>query len=260
MSNKTNNSVSITNARRYVEYVLEKRKIDLPPIPTACIISYMTGLVDLAKASFPHEIIDLGCTTHAPIHLFYPEHASPFAIAQGHHGAPMAAVMLEELIALGFERFLSLGAAGHPCNSQGVKLEVGDIVLPKTALIFEGTSLHYRAEDGISTPALALYDRTSSILNAKGIRFTPGTVATTDALYRETPEFIQTITERHAIALDMELSALFSVAAFHGKEIAGLLYISDIISTEGNWQLGLMGQFPGRLEHELFAVAQAFCE
>jgi nucleoside phosphorylase len=258
MSNKA--STSITHARRYVEYVLERRNIDLPPIPAACVISYMTGLIDLAKAAFPHQIIDLGCTTHAPIHLFHPEHASPFAIAQGHHGAPMAAVMLEELIALGFERFLSVGAAGHPCNGQGAKLEVGDIVLPDTALIFEGTSFHYRAEGDISIPAPAQLDLVSSILQANGMRFTTGRVATTDALYRETPEFIQTITERQAIALDMELSALFSVASFHGKEIAGLLYISDIISALGDWQLGLMGQFPERLEHELFAVAQAFCE
>jgi uridine phosphorylase len=258
MTNKA--STSITHARRYVEYVLEKRKIDLPPIPPACVISYMTGLVDLAKAAFPHQIIDLGCTTHAPIHLFYPEHANPFAIAQGHHGAPMAAVMLEELIALGFERFLSVGAAGHPCNGQGARLEVGDIVVPDSALIFEGTSSHYQAEGDVSTPAPTLFNRISSILQANGTRFLPGTIATTDALYRETQEFIQTITERQAIALDMELSALFSVAAFHGKEIAGVLYISDIISATGDWQLGLMGQFPERLEHELFAAARAFCE
>lgn len=257
MTNKA--STSITRARRYVEYVLEKRSIDLPPIPPACVISYMTGLVDLARANFPHQVIDLGCTTHAPIHLFYPEHAHPFAIAQGHHGAPMAAVMLEELIALGFERFLSVGAAGHPCNGQGARLAVGDIVLPGSALIYEGTSSHYQAE-GLSAPAPALLGRISSILQANGTRFTPGIIATTDALYRETPEFIQTITERQAIALDMELSALFSVAAFHCKEIAGLLYISDIISTADDWQLGLMGQFPERLEHELFAVARAFCE
>jgi len=168
--------------------------------------------------------------------------------------------MLEELIALGFERFLSVGAAGHPCNGQGPKLEVGNIVLPNTALIFEGTSCHYQAEGGVSRPDPAQFDRIISILQANGTGFTAGTVATTDALYRETPEFIQTITERQAIALDMELSALFSVATFHGKEIAGLLYISDIISTVGDWQLGLMGQYPERLEHELFAVAQTFCE
>lgn len=257
MTNKA--STSITRARRYVEYVLEKRSIDLPSIPPACVISYMTGLVGLARATFPHQVIDLGCTTHAPIHLFYPEHAHPFAIAQGHHGAPMAAVMLEELIALGFERFLSVGAAGHPCNGQGARLQVGDIVLPGSALIYEGTSSHYQAE-GISAPAPALLGRISSILQANGTRFTPGAIATTDALYRETPEFIQTITARQAIALDMELSALFSVAAFHGKEIAGLLYISDIISAADDWQLGLMGQFPESLEHELFAVARAFCE
>lgn len=261
MSRKANTAQrSITNAREYVAYVLKKRNITLPPIPPACIISYMTGLVDLAKGTFRHQVIDLGCTTYAPIHLFYPEQASPFAIAQGHHGAPMAAVMLEELIALGFERFLSIGAAGHPCNGQGAKLEVGDIVLPNAALIFEGTSSHYQVEGGISLPAPALLDHISSILHANGIRFTTGTIATTDALYRETPEFIQAIAKRQAIALDMELSTLFSVATFHGKEIAGVLYISDIISSVGDWQLGLMGQFPERLEHKLFAVAQAFCE
>ena len=260
MSGKITTAKSITNAREYIAYVLVKRNISLPPIPPACVISYMAGLVDLAKGTFRHQIIDLGCTTHAPIHLFYPEHANPFAIAQGHHGAPMAAVMLEELIALGFERFLSVGAAGHPCDSRGAKLEVGDIVLPNAALIFEGTSAHYQTECDVSAPTPALFDSISSILRANGTRFTPGTVATTDALYRETPEFIRTITDRQAIALDMELSALFSVAAFHEKEIAGMLYISDIISMMGDWQLGLMGQFSERLEQEVFAVVQAFCE
>jgi hypothetical protein len=118
MNGKKTTTPSITKAREYIDDVLDKRMITLPSLPSACVISYVAGLIELAKTSYPHQIIDLGCTTHAPIHLFYPEKASAFAIAQGHHGAPMAAVMLEELIALGFERFLSVGAAGHPAMAE----------------------------------------------------------------------------------------------------------------------------------------------
>src|SRR5947209_12591732 len=54
-------------------------------------------------------------------------------------GAPLAAGMLEEVIALGCKKFIACGGAGVLDGD----LAVGHIIVPTTAIRDEGTSYHY---------------------------------------------------------------------------------------------------------------------
>ena len=54
-------------------------------------------------------------------------------------GAPIAAMVLEELIAFGVQRFISIGLAG----GLQIDLRPGDVVVCDRALRAEGTSAHY---------------------------------------------------------------------------------------------------------------------
>ncbi len=64
-----------------------------------------------------------------------------------------------------------------------------------------------------------------------------GPVWTTDAIYRETPKKVAWFREQGALAVEMECSALFSVAAFRNVEVAALLVVSDSLAA-GNWDPG----------------------
>lgn len=241
MSKQQKNNESITSAPHYLEYTLAMKKdISLPEIPELCFISYTSELITLAQKTFAHYSINLGCTNPTFVHFFFPDNGAHFAIARGQHGSPMAAVLIEELIALGFEKFLVIGAAGHPTKADTAKLQVGDLVVAEKAFIHEGTSSHYSPGLSESNSDANLLLLLCGALTTLDIPFARGTIATTDALYRETKEFISSLILQDVLAIDMEMSALYTVANYHGKAICGLLFISDLIEAEGNWQLGLL--------------------
>lgn len=255
MAKRHNDDKSITSAPRYLEYLLAmKRDISLPEIPDLCIISYTADLIRLARRTYPHYSVDLGCTNPTMLHFFFPKDGTPFAIARGQHGSPMAAVLIEELIALGFERFLVIGAAGHPAKTIPAQLQVGELVVAEKALIYEGTSGHYDRNATESHPDRDLLRDLCAALTSLDISFDRGAIATTDALYRETRGFISSLVQQDVLAVDMEMSALFTVAGYHGKAIGGLLFISDLIETAGEWKLGLLQGRYEELQDRLFDV------
>jgi uridine phosphorylase len=245
---------SVTSADQYIDYVRRKRGLDFPETPQTCVICHSELLVGYARRAFPHQRVDIGVTTSAPVFYFTPASGPAFAMTFGHHGAPMAAVILEELIALGFRRFLVVGSAGHPCEDGNSRVQVGDIVLPTEARVFEGTSAHYRPGTKVSRPLDGVIEELQASLERCGAPFIAGPVATTDALYRETPSFIAGLVEGGVLALDMELSAMFTVAGFHGRPLSGLFYISDRIQSQGKWHSPLLAGVLNRVQETLFDI------
>ncbi len=228
---------SITSAQHYIDFLLARKSPhELPDIPNRCIINYVPDVNDTMKSLFPHRSVTLGITNPMQLDVFSPDDGISFAMSHGLHGSPMAAVQLEELIALGCENFLVIGPAGHPTSKRKPELELGELLLPTNAWIFEGTSPHY-GKHKQSAPSADAVKRLKNTLQDLGLQYSQGAVATTDALYRETEPFLQKLLEKQVLAIEMELSALFSVAHFHSKAIAGLVFISDLVSTDGNWKI-----------------------
>ena len=128
-------------------------------------------------------------------------------------------MLLEELIALGFRRFVTMGCAGVPSNGAGPAVPMGGVVLANRALIYEGTSPHYTPHERVAYPDAAGMKHLSELLTSHGIDYQVGAVATTDALYRETPSFLDELLDSGVIAIDMELSALFTVARFRQVDV-----------------------------------------
>ena len=82
-------------------------------------------------------------------------------------GAPMAAALLEEAIALGCRKFIACGGAGVLDKD----IVVGHILVPATAVRDEGTSYHYLAparEVGASANGVAAIER---VLRAEQIDY-----------------------------------------------------------------------------------------
>lgn len=148
-------------------------------------------------------------------------------------GAPYAVMIAETLIAWGARRLVFLGW----CGALSESVSIGDLVLPTSALIDEGTSRHYAPDASESTASAALVQALSEAGAAAGIGVRPGVLWTTDAPFRETREKVLAYQRRGALAVEMECSALFTVGAFRAVDVAALLVVSDDLSSL-NWNPG----------------------
>ncbi len=150
-------------------------------------------------------------------------------------GAPMAALCLEKLIALGARRVVLYGW----CGSLARELACTDLLVPTWGLAEEGTSVHYGGPDRprCDEPLAAAL---AAGLAGRG-RLLRGPVWTTDAPYRETREKVARYGRQGIMAVDMEYSALCSVARFRATRLAALMLVSDEL-----WQTPWRPRYPDR--------------
>lgn len=174
-----------------------------------------------------------------------------FFVAGPAVGAPMAVLCLEKLIALGARRILVFGW----CGSLSAKLRIGDLFLPISGLCEEGTSAHYP----VSQPwEGSLHVKLGNRLQQSGVQSSFGPIWTTDALYRETWDKVERYAEQGIMAVDMECTALQSVAAFRGIRLGAALLVSDELF-DGQWRPGYSRpQFRKRSRHLLSLLFSLF--
>jgi purine-nucleoside phosphorylase len=164
-------------------------------------------------------------------------------------GAPYAAMILEILRAWGVQKAVFIGW----CGSIDAAFNIGDIVIPTSAVIDEGTSPDYmQPPDSIVYPDEHLCAALQTDFSANQIPFKKGRAWTTDAIYRETPEKLERYGKMGAHVVDMELSALYSAAAFHALPLTGILAVSDELFTL-SWR-------PGFKEPSFILARNRICE
>ncbi len=149
-------------------------------------------------------------------------------------GAPYAVMVVENLIAWGAEKIIYLGW----CGSISQQVKIGDIVLATSAFIDEGTSQHYQPNKNNRTyPSERLTTRLSDEMTQAQIKYHSGAIWTTDAIYRETRSKVETFQRRSALAVEMEMSSLFTVARYRGVDLGALAVVSDEL-TSFKWRPG----------------------
>ncbi|GAB4480037.1 MAG: nucleoside phosphorylase [Anaerolineae bacterium] len=153
-------------------------------------------------------------------------------------GAPLAAGMLEELIAIGCSRFIAVGGAGVLDST----IAPGHVIVPTAAVRDEGTSYHYLPPAREVAPHPAGVAALQAVLGRHGIPYRMGKAWTTDAIYRETAARIARRREEGCLAVEMEAAAFFAVAQFRGVIFAQALYGGDDVGGETwdarNWVHG----------------------
>jgi len=157
-----------------------------------------------------------------------PQRPQGFSVTGPFVGAPYAVMLLETLIAWGARRIIFLGW----CGAVSDRAKIGDIVLPTSVVIDEGTSKHYGANDSerMST-SFPLVSRIRQILEKNNVDFHRGAVWTTDAVFRETRSRVAAYQQSGILAVDMETSALCAVAKFREVDLGGILVVSDELSS-----------------------------
>ena len=143
-------------------------------------------------------------------------------------GAPQAVIHLEEFIAWGVRRFVSVGTAG----SLQVGLRVGDLVLCERAIRDEGSSHHYLAPSRYAYASKSLTARVRTCLEFQKLAYTSGTSWTIDTPYRETIDEARRYQRQGVLTVEMEAAALFAVGLYRVAEVAALFTISDALCDE----------------------------
>jgi len=151
----------------------------------------------------------------------------PLALVGPMLGAPQAVLVLEKLIALGVTEVMVVGW----CGSLQPHVGIGDLVLPTGALSEEGTSPHYPVANPQPGPSRKLLDALKEALPDGTMRVHEGPVWSTDAPFRETVTKVTNYQQAGVLAVDMETSALFTVASFRDIGMAVALVVSDDLSS-----------------------------
>jgi uridine phosphorylase len=141
-------------------------------------------------------------------------------------GGPSAAIVCEELIALGARRLVRIGT----CGALDPALSLGTLLAAERVLPADGTSAALGADAPLS-PDPDLLAR----LVAAGAR--PVTIASSDLFYDPREEAAASWARLGAAAVEMETATVLQVAARRGVAAACVLGVSDVASSNGTRRL-----------------------
>ncbi len=127
-------------------------------------------------------------------------------------GAPQAVLAMEKL---GW------------CGSLQRYLKIGDVVIPTSAVVEEGTSHHYPIGKRPVEPDPLITGLLAHGVKELQVESRTGMVWSTDAPYRETPAKVEKYGQQGVLAVEMEMSALMQVALFRSVAFTGMLVVSD---------------------------------
>jgi len=145
-------------------------------------------------------------------------------------GCPSAAIAVEELANVGATHFIRVGSTG--ALQKG--MQIGDIVISTGAMRLDGTTRYY-AHDGF--PAVPDYFLTKALLEAavskkeKDFNIFLGLIASSDAFYGETPELLQMLSDHRILSVEMEASAIFTIATMRGLKAGVVCAVSGNLLT-----------------------------
>jgi purine-nucleoside phosphorylase len=144
-------------------------------------------------------------------------------------GQPSLAIYVNELFSeYGVQSVVRVGS----CGALTEKLSLRDIVIASGActnsstnrITFDGLDYAPVADFGLLRAAVEAAER-------RGTDVHVGLVFATDSFYNERPELVSRMAEYGVLAVEMECSALYTLAAKHGAQALTICTVSDHIVT-----------------------------
>jgi uridine phosphorylase len=147
------------------------------------------------------------------------------------YGAARAVEPVHVLAMCGTPRVVQIGSCG------GFGVPTGAIVISAAATIGEGASQYYGGM-GVSRPTADLVARAAALLPESVV----GPTVSTDALLSQPEGLVARWAAEGHVGVDMETSAVFSVATHFGVEALSLLFVWD--------------ELPGRSWTDVFSASE----
>lgn len=208
--------------------IIEPRRVLKPmDIPQHCVVCFFQDVIN--KLDDEKHLTPV-TTLRSEIgkHMVYEINVDGQRLAILHPGvgAPLAAALLEEIIALGCRKFIACGG----CGVLDRDIAVGHLVVPHAAVRDEGTSYHYLPPAREVSASPQAVDAIIQTLTTHHVEHIVAKTWTTDAIYRETFAKIKQRREEGCLTVEMEAAAFFAVAQFRGVTFGQILYGGDDIS------------------------------
>jgi uridine phosphorylase len=127
-------------------------------------------------------------------------------------GCPSAAIAIEELERVGVETVMRVGTTGALQR----EIEIGDMIVATGAAKDEGTTKRY---ESVTVPAVPDYQVLSALVESaetKDEEIHVGPIASDDAFYAETDEYVQRWEDAGVLSVEMEAAAVFTLARRKG--------------------------------------------
>ena len=158
-------------------------------------------------------------------------------------GCPSATIAAEELIRIGAKNLIRIGSSA----ALDPQVRIGVLMISTAARKNEGTSRFYVPDSFPAVPDLELthmlIQTAKEMTEGTDFRVYTGITSSDDAFYGETPEFLDKLRSYKVMNLDMESSALYTVAHLRGVRAAtingtsGNLTNAEVIYTKKNERL-----------------------
>jgi uridine phosphorylase len=195
--------------------------------PTAAVLTYQPSLLRSLLAEEPGERWQVAGSL-GQVHRLERTDGRVAVVGGFGFGAPVATIVLENLVALGVRRFVSMGTAGGLQAGQAF----GDVVVCTAAVRDEGVSHHYLPPARWARPDPSLTDGLGEALSGLGVTATSGTAWTIDTPYMETDAEVRHYRDLGVACVEMEAAALFSVGARRGVPVASAFALSDQVTPD----------------------------
>ena len=196
----------------------------VPNMPEVAIACFSKTLFDkIVEGAKCTEIAKVGNTNGKRIIYELEYNDKKMALFNICVGAPAAVADLEEIHAMGCNKFIVFGN----CGVLDKNIEDCGIIIPNEAVRDEGTSFHYIRPSETIKVNNKYVSEFKEILDRFGYSYTEGMTWTTDAYYRETRKKVDARMQMGVKTVEMEASALQAVADFRGFDFFTFFYAGD---------------------------------
>src|SRR6478609_5625030 len=147
-------------------------------------------------------------------------------------GCPGATIVFEELIQLGSKKLMRVGTCGglQPHHA------LGDLIVALTAVPSDSTAMHLVGnEPHCPTASWSIIHGAVHVAKEQGQEVHVGPIVSSDVFYNSDEGQYGRWSKRGVLAVEMEASVLFTIAALRGVEAGCLLTVSDIV-VEGEFK------------------------
>jgi uridine phosphorylase len=148
-------------------------------------------------------------------------------------GCPSTAIAVEELANVGATHFIRVGSTG--ALQKGIR--IGDIIVNTGSMRLDGTTRYYVHDGFPAVPDFfltrVLFESSLQHQQGRGFNVFLGLGAASDAFYAETPEMLQMLSDHRLLNVEMESSAIYTIATLRGLKAGMVCAVSgNLISNE----------------------------
>ena len=208
----------------------QHNKKPIKGISPYCVLCFFNEAIDKFVEKYPCEIIEhfkADGGIDKPIYKVN-FNGMKICLTTALLGGPFTAGLLEELHALGMNKFLCIGGAGV-LNKE---IQHGKLILPTSAIRDEGTSYHYVAPSKELEMNQKIVELIENYFIQNNIPYIKGKTWTTDGFYRETRQKFERRKAEGCVSVEMECASYLAVAQYNKIDFGQILYAGDCLDGE----------------------------